>query len=98
MTPPPWASPKDLLRGFHARVKTQPDRLAILDAVWEREAGHFSRHWRLLGVRRGVLYVACSSPAAAQELQLRAPGLLRELNKHFRSAWIKAVRPRPEGR
>ena len=83
---------KDVVRNFGFKTGAQPDRLAILDSVWEKEAGHFSKHWRLSGVRKGILYVNASSPAAAQELQLRSPGLLRGLNKYFKTAWIKAIK------
>jgi len=88
-----FVSAKDVVRSFGFKSGAQPDRLVILDAVWEREAGHFSKHWKLSAVKRGVLYVTTSSPAAAQELQLRAPAVLRGLNKYFKSAWIKAIKP-----
>lgn len=65
----------------------------MLQAVWDRELGHMSPHWRLLGVRRGTLYVRTRSPAASQELQLRGHGIARALNKHFKTAWIKDVKP-----
>ncbi len=87
-----WTSAKDILRSFSFKAGTQPDRLAILASVWDKEVGHFSKHWRLSGVRRGVLYVSTSSPAAAQELQMRSPGILRGLNKYFKTGWIKAIK------
>lgn len=88
-----FASAKDVVRSFGFKTGAQPDRLAILDTVWEREAGHFSKHWKLSAVKKGVLYVSVSSPAAAQELQLRGPSLLRALNKYFKTAWLKAIKP-----
>lgn len=87
-----WATSKDLVRSFQFRTGAQPDRMAILGAVWERELGHFSRYWSLIGVKKGVLLVKPSSSAAAQELQLRAAEMVRTLNKHFSRPWIKAVR------
>jgi hypothetical protein len=87
-----FASAKDVVRSFGFKTGTQGDRLALLDAVWEREAGHFSKHWKLSAMKRGVLYIEVSSPAASQELQLRAPSLLRALNKYFKSDWIKAIK------
>ena len=88
-----FTSAKDVVRSFGFKTGAQPDRLVILDTVWEREAGHFAKHWKLSAVKKGVLYIAASSPAAAQELQLRAPTLLRALNKYFKYAWIKAIKP-----
>ncbi|MCX5787079.1 MAG: DUF721 domain-containing protein [Elusimicrobia bacterium] len=88
-----FASAKEVVRSFGFKVGAQPERLMLLDAAWEREAGHFSKHWKLSAVKRGVLYVATTSPVAAQELQLRAPALLRGLNKYFKSAWLKAIKP-----
>ena len=88
-----FTAAKDVVRSFGFKTGVQPDRLAILDTVWEREVGHFSKHWKLAAVKKGVLYVAASSPAAAQELQLRGPSLLKALNKYFKNAWIKAIKP-----
>ena len=87
-----FTSASDIVHSIGYKAGTTTDRLVILDAVWEKEAGGFSKHWKLSGVKRGVLYVAPSSPAAAQELQLRGPSLIRSLNKYFKSAWIKSIR------
>ncbi|PCI37544.1 MAG: hypothetical protein COB53_06095 [Elusimicrobia bacterium] len=67
--------------------------MLILDQVWEKELGHFSKHWVLEGVRRGILYVRVKSPTAAQELQLRGGGIVKSLNKYFKKSWIKGIRP-----
>ena len=89
----PWKSAADLVRVVHARVVgVSGDKISILNAVWERELGHLSRHWSLVGLRGGVLYVRPASAAAAQELQLRSPELARRLNKYFSRPWIKSVR------
>jgi len=87
-----WAAAGDVLRGLRFRLGMNEDRMAILAAVWEKEAGGFSRHWQLSAVRKGILYIKPRSPAAAQELQLRAPGLMRGLNKYFKTPWIKGVK------
>jgi len=87
-----WATAADLVKSFKFRSGVQPDKMAILTAVWERELGHFSKQWSLVGIRGGFLYVKPRSAAAAQELQLRASGIIRSLNKHFSRPWIKAVK------
>ena len=87
-----WATAGDLVSAFKAKAGMQTDKIAILNAVWDRELGHFSSQWALLGVRRGVVLVRPKSAAAAQELHLRAAGIVRNLNKHFGKPWIKAVR------
>ena len=86
-----FTSAKDAVRSFGFKT-AQPDRLIILDHVWEKEAGGYAKHWKLTAVRKGVIYVTPSSPAAAMELQLRSPALMRGINKYFKSAWIKAIR------
>lgn len=88
-----WVQAGDALEAWRRGARLDSERMAILHQVWEREAGHLARHWALDGVKRGVLYVRVSSPAATQELQLRATSLMRALNKYFRSAWIKGIRP-----
>lgn len=87
-----WSTAGDLVRSFNFRAGVQPDKISILNAVWEKELGHFSRHWSLLGVRRGTLFIRPRSAAAAQELQMRSAEILRDLNKYFSRAWIKAIK------
>ena len=87
-----WAAAGDVLVGWQRSARVDGDRMMILGQVWEREAGHLARHWALDGVRKGTLFVKASSPAAAQELQLRAGALLKALNKYFRQPWIRAIK------
>lgn len=88
-----WTSSASLVRSWKFQTGAQTDKIAILNSVWEREMGHMAQHWKLSGVKKGVLYVVPKSPAAAMELQMRAPSVLRSINKYFRSAWIKAIKP-----
>jgi hypothetical protein len=87
-----WTTAGDVLRVWKRRAGLESDRILVLNQVWEREAGHLSRHWTLCGVRRGVVYVKVKSPAAMQELQLRGRELVRNLNKYFKKEWIKEIR------
>jgi len=87
-----WSTARELVKGFRQSTGAQPERVVLLGAVWDREMGHFSRHWSLVGVRKGILYVRPRSAAAAQELHLRGPEIIRCLNKHFSRAWIRAVK------
>lgn len=90
--PARWASAGDLVAAFGWRSQAPTDRLAILNAVWDKECGAFAKHWALVGVKKGTLYVRPKSAAAAQELHMRAGGLTRSLNKYFSRPWITAVR------
>lgn len=90
----PWkfSTGEDLVKSFKFRAGVQSDKLSILNAVWEKEMGHFSRHWALAGVKKGILFVKPKSSAAAQELSMRAPEIVKSLNKYFSRAWIRAVK------
>lgn len=87
-----WSTTGDLLGSFKYRAGMQPDKISILNAVWEKELGHFAKHWALMGVKQGTLYVKPRSAAAAQELQMSAAAIVRRLNKYFSRSWIKAVK------
>lgn len=87
-----WSSAADLVSSFKYRAEIQSDKISILNAVWEKELGHFSKHWSLIGVKKGILYVKPRSAAAAQELHMRRAEMVRSLNKYFSRPWIKAVR------
>lgn len=69
-----------------------PERLAILDAVWKKEFGRLAQHCDLLGVDGEYLVVKPTSSAAASEIVLRGPVIVKSLNKYFRQPWIKAIK------
>ena len=69
------------------------DRLAILDAVWEKETGRLGQHCVMLGVDKGVILVKPASSAAASELALRSAVIVKGLNKYFKRPWIRAIKP-----
>ncbi|HBA61691.1 MAG TPA: hypothetical protein DCZ92_12945 [Elusimicrobia bacterium] len=71
---------------------TAPDRLAVLDAVWNKEIGRLGAHCSLLGVDKGFILVKPTSSAAASELALRSSVLVKSLNKYFKRPWIKAIK------
>lgn len=87
-----WSTSADLIKSFKFRSGIQSDKISILNAIWEKELGHFSKHWALLGVKKGVLYVKPKSSSAAQELHMRSAEMIRSLNKYFSRAWIKAIK------
>jgi hypothetical protein len=89
---PKWSTGGDLIRNLGFKTGLQTEKLGVLNAVWEKELGHFSKYWSLAGVKKGVLYVKPKSAAAAQELQMRSGEIVRSLNKYFSRAWIKAVK------
>jgi predicted nucleic acid-binding Zn ribbon protein len=87
-----WSTAGDLVKSFSYRAGTVNDKLAILSSVWDKECGAHAKHWFLVGVKKGVLYVRPKSSAAAQELHMRSETLVKSLNKYFGRAWIIAVR------
>ncbi|MBI4056858.1 MAG: DUF721 domain-containing protein [Elusimicrobia bacterium] len=87
-----WSSGATLAKSWRVRNTLQPDRMAILNAVWEKELGALAHYWTLDGVRAGYLYVQPRSSAAIQELQLREAGITRGLNKYFKTPWIKGIK------
>lgn len=87
-----WSNAGDLVASFSYRSGAQTDRLAILNAVWDKECGAFAKHWTLAAVKKGVLFVRPKSSAAAQELAMRSGTLIRDLNKYFSRPWITAVK------
>jgi len=90
--PDRWSSAGDLVRSFSYRANTVNDKLALLNAVWDKECGAYAKHWALVAVKKGTLFVRPKSAAAAQELQLRSGVLLKSLNKYFSRPWITAVK------
>ncbi len=90
--PERWSTAGDLVKSFSYRNGTVNDKLTILGSVWDKECGVYAKHWGLVGVKKGVLYVRPKSSAATQELHMRSEGLVKSLNKYFSRPWIVAVR------
>lgn len=87
-----WSTAGDLVKSFSYRAGTVNDKLTILNSVWDKECGAYAKHWTLIGVKKGVLYVRPKSSAAGQELHMRAEGVVKSLNKYFGRPWIVAIR------
>lgn len=87
LMPSGWIATK-----WMSRQRVMPDRMAVLDSVWEKEIGFLSRHWKLEGVQRGILFVKVRSGPAAQELKLRSAEIVKQINKHFSNPWITGIR------
>jgi len=87
-----WSTSEDLVKSFKFRAGIQSDKISILNAVWDKELGHFSRYWSLVAVKKGTLYIKPKSSAAAQELHMRARAITESLNKYFSRPWIKTIK------
>lgn len=64
----------------------------ILNSVWAKEIGFLANHCRLMAVKKGSIIIKAASPAAAQELTMRSPQLIRSLNKYFNRPWIHSIK------
>ena len=87
-----WAKAGDICSRRRFLGGVLGERLPILDAVWKKEFGALARHCELLGLDGDYLVVKPFSSAAASEITLRGPQIVRSLNRYFKRPWIKAVR------
>lgn len=87
-----WTRASEVCSSWKFLGGADPDRLAMLDAVWKKEMGRLGEHCVMLGVEKGIILVKPSSSAAASELALRSSVLVKGLNKYFRRPWIKAIK------
>jgi len=85
-----WHSSQELGNQFNSLSKTL-NRLMILDYVWERLVGNKSKFWVLHAVKKDTLYVQVKASVAKNELTGKRRELIRELNKHFETPWIKHI-------
>ena len=90
---PKWVPAGDVCSSWRFLGGVSPDRLAVLDAVWQKEIGRLGEHCTLLGVDGHYILVKPRSAAAANELALRSSMIVKGLNKYFKKPWIKAIRP-----
>ena len=85
-----WYSATELSGQFN-RLGKQIDRLMLLEYVWKQVVGERSRFWTLTAVQRGTLFVKVKIAVAKNELTGRRRELIKELNKHFETPWIKHI-------
>jgi hypothetical protein len=63
--------------------------LALLDRAWEREAGTLGDQAVVAALDNQVVVIEVRSSAAMQDLSLRRRELVRRLNAHFPTPWIR---------
>ena len=85
-----WNSSQELKNPFNKMGKVF-NRLMILEYTWDKLVGGKGRFWVLKAVKQGNLYVQVKAAVAKNELTARRRELIRELNKHFETPWIKHI-------
>ena len=85
-----WHSSADLKNRFN-RLNSRLNRLMILDHVWSQLIGNKSKFWVLKAVQHDTLYVQVKISVARNELIAKKQQLIKELNKHFDTPWIKKI-------
>lgn len=85
-----WHSSADLTNRFN-RLNNRLNRLLILDHVWSQLVGNKEKFWVLKAVQNNTLYVKVKIAVARSELIAQREQLIKELNKHFDTPWIKKI-------
>ena len=67
------------------------ENLELLDRAWETEIGPLSKLARIIAIDKEALVVEVGSAPAMQELSLRRKELLRRINRHFPTPFIKCL-------
>ena len=86
-----WHSSQELQTPFN-RFSNVLNRLMILEYVWNQQVGERARFWILKAVQKDTLFVQVKASVAKNELNARQQQLIRELNKHFDTPWIKKIK------
>jgi len=85
-----WRSSQELAGAKNALSRSL-NRLMVLDYVWNQLVGNKGRFWVLHAVKKDTLYVQVKASVARNELTVRKAQLIKELNKHFQTPWIKQI-------
>ncbi len=85
-----WQSSRELLNP-RTSLGRSLNRLMVLDYVWGQLVGTKGRFWVLQAVKKDTLYVQVKASVARNELTARKSQLIKELNKHFQTPWIKQI-------
>ncbi|MBR5151896.1 MAG: DUF721 domain-containing protein [Elusimicrobiaceae bacterium] len=85
-----WHSSHELDSKFNP-LSNKLHKLMLLDYIWEQLVGSRKNFWVLQAVKKDTLYVQVKVSVAKNELVGKRRQLIRELNKHFDSPWIKHI-------
>lgn len=79
------------LQGSYNRLKSQVDKLVLLESIWNKVVGSKAKFWQLDAVQKNTIFVKVKVVAARQELLLNKAVIIKELNKYFQRDWIKEI-------
>ena len=85
-----WRSSQEL-KSPRTSLGRSLNRLMVLDYVWDQLVGNKGKFWVLQAVKKDTLFVQVKASVARNELTARKSQLIKELNKHFESPWIKQI-------
>lgn len=68
------------------------DRLLILESVWDKEMGVLGEHCVFLGVEKNAILLKTDSSVVANEIVFKSKQTIRNLNKYFRTPWVKYLK------
>ena len=85
-----WYKSQEIKNSFW-KLNNTVNRLILLEAVWIKVLGKKADYWILDSVKEGTVYVKVTVMAARHELKLKEKEIIKELNKNFKTPWIKQI-------
>lgn len=87
-----WFNTSEIMVSRRIFGGLNPHNLLILQKVWQKELKSLSSHCSLMGVEKNKIILKPSNSVIANEILIRKDEILRDLNKYFKSKWIKDIR------
>ena len=85
-----WHSASEVTKQY-SRLNLKLNNLILLDNIWSVVLKNKAKFWELDSVQGGNIFVKVKSSTARHELLLKEQEIIKELNKRFKSPWIKKI-------
>jgi len=87
-----WFKVSDILSYRNILGGINPNNLMILQNIWEKEFKGINEYCELYGIEKNKIILKTKNSVIANEINIRKDSILKDLNKHFRTKWIKDIK------
>lgn len=87
-----WYNISEVINSRKVFGGVNPFNIVILNNVWNREFKSLSAYCKLYGVDKDIVLLKPSNSTIANEILIRKDEILKDLNKYFKSKWLKDIK------
>ena len=87
-----WIKISEVLNYRNILGGINPHNLMILKNIWDKELKGLSDYCELYSIEKDKIVLKARNSVIANEIIIRKDSILKDLNKYFKSKWIKDIK------